>query len=66
MADEIIEELWRIKDDMAREYNYDIPTLVAYLQHKDEDKHARDSKMEMLNECSGTRQALKTDGEGLS
>ena len=66
MADEIIEELWRIKDDMAREHNYDIRALAAYLQQKDEDKHARDSTMKILNECSGTRLALKTDGEGLS
>ena len=32
MADEIIEELWRIKDRMAREHGYDIDALVAHLQ----------------------------------
>ena len=32
MADEIIEELWRIKDDMAREYGNDVGKLVADLQ----------------------------------
>jgi len=32
MTDEIIEELWKIKDDMAREHDYDLDTLVADLR----------------------------------
>ena len=32
MADEVIEELWRIKDAMAQEHGYDIARLVADLQ----------------------------------
>jgi len=31
MADEIIEELWSIKDGIAREHDYDVDALVAYL-----------------------------------
>ena len=31
MSDEIIEELWLIKDSIAREHDYDIESLVAYL-----------------------------------
>ena len=34
MSDEIITELWQIKDAIAREHNYDIEALVAYLQAK--------------------------------
>lgn len=34
MSDEIIEELWRIKDSIAREHGYDIEALAAYLQSK--------------------------------
>ena len=34
MSDEIIEELWQIKDSIAREHDYDIESLVAYLQSK--------------------------------
>ena len=34
MPNEIIKELWQIKDSMAREYGYDIDTLVAHLQNK--------------------------------
>jgi hypothetical protein len=32
MADEIIQELWRIKDEMAKKFNYDMDALVAELQ----------------------------------
>ena len=32
MADEIIEELWRIKDSIAQEHGYDIEALVAHLK----------------------------------
>ena len=34
MPDEIIEELWRIKDDMAREHGNDVRKLATYLQGK--------------------------------
>ncbi len=30
MADEIIEEVWRIKDEIAREHGYDLGKLGAY------------------------------------
>ena len=36
MSDEIIRELWRIKDGIAEEHGYDIKALVAYLQKKQE------------------------------
>lgn len=35
MPDEIIKELWRIKDDLAREHGYDVRALAAYLQEKE-------------------------------
>ena len=35
MPDEIITELWRVKDDLAREHGYDVRALAAYLQEKD-------------------------------
>lgn len=34
MADEIIEELWKIKDGIAREYGYNVDALVAHLKTK--------------------------------
>ena len=32
MSDEVIRELWRVKDDMAREHAHDVRRLAAYLQ----------------------------------
>ena len=32
MADEIIEELWRVKDEIAREHGDDIHRLLEYLR----------------------------------
>jgi len=34
MADEIIEELWKIKDGIAHEYAYNIDALVTHLKAK--------------------------------
>ena len=34
MSDEIIKELWQIKDSIAREHGYDIDALVSHLQSK--------------------------------
>jgi hypothetical protein len=34
MSDEIIKELWQIKDRIAQKHEYDIEALVAYLQAK--------------------------------
>jgi hypothetical protein len=34
MSDEIIKELWQIKDRIAQKHGYDIEALVAYLQTK--------------------------------
>jgi len=32
MPDEILQELWRVKDAIAREHRYDIDALVAHLK----------------------------------
>ncbi len=32
MKNEILEELWRNRDEFAREHNYDIDAMVATLQ----------------------------------
>ena len=41
MADEVIEELWRIKDDMAREHGYDFGRLAAYFRRREREREAR-------------------------
>lgn len=32
MADEIIKELWKVKDAIAKEYGFDVRSLVAHLR----------------------------------
>ena len=34
MADEIIEELWRVKREIAREHGNDVRAIAAYFQRK--------------------------------
>ena len=38
MADEIIKELWKIKDGIADEYGYDVKALVSYLKTKNSEE----------------------------
>jgi hypothetical protein len=38
MADEIIRELWEIKDNIAREYGYDLDALVNYLKTRQKNR----------------------------
>ena len=35
MADEIIEELWKIKDGIAQEYGFNLDSLVAHLKARE-------------------------------
>ena len=34
MSDEIIKELWKTKDSIAREHGYDVDKLVAFLNSR--------------------------------
>lgn len=49
MADAIIEELWRVKNHIAREAGYDVKTLAAAI------RGARDRKPANRGEPSGMR-----------
>ena len=44
MSDEIIQELWRIKDTIAKKFDYDINSLADELR-----KREATSKREILN-----------------
>lgn len=48
MPDEIIEELWGIKDRIAREHGNDVRKLAAYLQGKRDAKRARMTDMDAI------------------
>ncbi len=58
MPDEIIEELWKVKDSIAREQGNDARRLVAYLQSAhpgDAPASPRRSGVDMLNDGPGKR-----------
>lgn len=58
MPDEIIEELWQIKDSMAREQGNDVRKLAAYLQgaHPENPSGStRRSVADVLNDVPGQR-----------
>ena len=46
MPDEIIEELWGIKDSIAREHGNDVRRLAAYLQSKKDADRTRGPKQD--------------------
>ena len=64
MADEIIEELWRVKEEMAREHGYDIEAFGAYLQRKDREAGFRKvdpQKQKEMTEAGEVRQKRKNE-----
>ena len=42
MADEIIKEVWRIKDELAREHGYDVGRLGAYFRRRERERAQRE------------------------
>lgn len=59
MSDEIIEELWQIKDSIAREHGNDVRKLAAYLQRGNLRDHSsgtlRRSAVDIIAEAPGQR-----------
>ncbi len=59
MPGEIIEELWSIKDGIAREHGYDLRKLAAYLQGLKQWKHphgsSENASYQIISEKQGQR-----------
>lgn len=51
MADEVIEELWQIKEAMAQEYGYDVTRLAADLQRRQQEEAHRIVDLRALREA---------------
>ena len=58
MADEIVKELWKIKDDMASEYGCDIKALVDHLRGK---KHAGHERVDLRSMKKSAEQKTQVD-----
>ena len=65
MADEIIKELWKIKDAMASECGCDVKALVTHLRDK---KHAGDERVDLrsMKKSSGQKTQADPNHAGLS
>ena len=59
MADEIIKELWQIKDHMAQEYGYDIDTFVAHLQSRQPVEGRQVVDLRAMKEAAGQAASAK-------
>ena len=62
MADEIMEEVWRIKDEIAREHGRDLDRLGAYVvrlgcEREERGKGARGRRARRRPETGGTQGA---------
>ena len=53
MSDEIIEELWRIKDGIAREHGYDVERLAAGLRSREPEPGRRVVDLRAVREARG-------------
>ena len=60
MPDEIIEELWRIKDEIAREHGYDVESLAAYLQSKERTEGRQLVDLQSLRKATGQGESPKS------
>ena len=52
MPDNIIKELWQIKDSIAREHGYNIEALVAHLQTKERPEGQRVVDLRAMTEAA--------------
>lgn len=66
MPDEIIEELWEIKDSIAREHGNDVRKLAAHLQGKKDAESVRMTNLGAVDELSETDDSIKATSEGFS
>ena len=66
MSDEIIEELWQVKDDIARENEHDVRRLADYLRGQTRVALDRTADRPSVNETAGTDRTMESAVEGLS
>ena len=61
MADEVIEELWRIKEAMAQEYGYDVTRLAADLQRRQQEHAHRIVDLRAVRKAADQEESAGTD-----
>ena len=66
MADEIIEEVWRIKDEIAREHGYDLDRLGAYFRGRERQRAQRVEECAAAGEGTGGEMTAPGGAEAVS
>ncbi len=66
MADEIIKELWTIKDAIAKEYDFDVKALVAHLRAKKHDEDKQVVELRSIKQCADQKAQADPDHGGLT
>ena len=61
MADEIIEDLWNIKDAMAKEFGCDVRALVAHLRGRRVEEEARGIELGSVKQVSKQKDERTTN-----
>jgi hypothetical protein len=64
MADEIIRELWKVKDAIAQEYGCDVKALVAHLRAKEREGDHRVINLRSMKQAAEQEDAA--DGESVA
>ena len=60
MADEIIKELWKVKDAIAKEYGCDVKSLAAHLRAKKREEEERVVDLRSMKQAA----AQNKEGDG--
>ena len=64
MSDEIIKELWQVKDDIAREHNHDVRELARYLQGRSQAVRDQTVNGRSVKETAETDRPIESAIEG--
>ena len=62
MTDQTLRELWKIKDDIAKEHGYDLDSLVRYLRSK---RTAGDARASRSDQRGGAGHVTQIQGDGV-
>ncbi len=66
MSDEVIEELWRIKDGIASEHGHDVRRLAAHLQSRSRASQDQTVDRHAVDEVVDKDKTVGTAAEGLA
>ncbi len=66
MADEIIKELWKIKDTIANEYGCDVKALVAHLRAKEHEGEHQVVNLRYMKQTAEQTSSPDAKSRGLS